>query len=1308
MKKLFVKTLLLIQLLVFSFIYPSSIKNIKDTYVPLKKEYQDLSPLYGASWWENPNLLENLYKFGMDQDSTIKLIKELFHVTSGSFDVTRLGSKAAYHLSGATIGKIIGLIKKKEKEEKEITQKGLIRLIKEDIDYKASINSVLVVKKQYQEKLKEIEEQIQSLKNSPEIELKKINADDYRDKMKNLEDNKNYYTKLINARNITIATGESLNDLCDAIVGSCDECGYFGQEKALKRYPKYSTQAILLAFLYRKDYEQQVDNIIKDKEKYRKYFNELENYLAENKFLEINELAGFKIGLSKVSKAKLNLTTKEQKKALEEKIKGLESNLSEKEKSISNELVKLKQKKLSKTEKEGLIEEIQKRLQGVGIFKIGDWKNKVLESSGWLIDEFPTEDENFINNFIKNLEVSTKDKANDSLDKILDSLSKSEKLSVDQIYEKLICVSVIKKYYQSALPKIAKWKMKIKYKIGSKEVLFPDCVETVVRNLCNIVIYDDRSNQFILPKDVSDEKIKTFYSKNNLSSDVDSRDVADAWTAVVEDREFVTYNGIIKQDTLTKKKGGNTFIKVKNVENFLEKIEEENKSKINILGKEFNEVTINKQKYVVVYSDEYAVYELMPSLKNIIILLNEFFNLNLYNNLEAVFFDETFNSDYFPKLCRKLGWRIYSENIDYNRDTSLDIKLGLKNSNNQFLIKLTSGHGELNKLEEVKIERYEKTLYEFSEKDLEASIVLYKNLPLILLYNNYSDDFECYYNKPPLFNNNVFRCVRYFPVFIKNLNGINEKLSIVNCISLKDKYSRNLALKIMISFHTVENLFKTHQLKIIRYYRDLINVSKELDSELIGKLFENAILIVKSGIESGRPKVIGEVVSLGIAILNFIDVMLEKDEISEKDKIIEEDKIVKYFIYLIKLDQYELIKAAIDSCNELFKSDEIVTKLIDSLIDIIKHNDDIVEYALKAYIQLLSEGKGFDRVFDVLREIKPRNDTIKKLQFNIIEVIVGKLVNDKQYASQINVFIEQWINEEEIVFKYLAVELCRALAKGDKNFDIVIDFVNKSIQCEDQYFLFGLLDLVSLLVEKNKGVEQALAVLEKASKSNDIIIQERVMRLARQLIQKEIGIEEVIKITSRAIKFKNKEGFTQVHAILRLNALSLFADLFKLGKGFDEALILSKEMILSDPSNDINLPFIGRRLLKQLWEYDRGFDVAFDIAKKKIESDDKDDQKLSLDLFISLVSKGKAFEEAMLAAEKGILSDDWNVSESSLNLFKILLEKKQGVNEAIKIIEANASNDKYLLKKNLDRLAKKLYELNKLSKEDYDSYVSGK
>ncbi len=37
-----------------------SFENIKDTFTPLKDEYQHRSPIMGAIWWEHPYLLNNL------------------------------------------------------------------------------------------------------------------------------------------------------------------------------------------------------------------------------------------------------------------------------------------------------------------------------------------------------------------------------------------------------------------------------------------------------------------------------------------------------------------------------------------------------------------------------------------------------------------------------------------------------------------------------------------------------------------------------------------------------------------------------------------------------------------------------------------------------------------------------------------------------------------------------------------------------------------------------------------------------------------------------------------------------------------------------------------------------------------------------------------------------------------------------------------------------------------------------------------------------------------------------------------------
>lgn len=77
----------------------------------INDKFDHLSILVGFNWWRT-HVIENMYRFGSDDDATIQLIKELFHLQFDdiTFDVTELGNKPAKYFDGIIVGIIVGIL----------------------------------------------------------------------------------------------------------------------------------------------------------------------------------------------------------------------------------------------------------------------------------------------------------------------------------------------------------------------------------------------------------------------------------------------------------------------------------------------------------------------------------------------------------------------------------------------------------------------------------------------------------------------------------------------------------------------------------------------------------------------------------------------------------------------------------------------------------------------------------------------------------------------------------------------------------------------------------------------------------------------------------------------------------------------------------------------------------------------------------------------------------------------------------------------------------------------------------------------
>lgn len=67
-----------------------------------------------------------------------------------------------------------------------------------------------------------------------------------------------------------------------------------------------------------------------------------------------------------------------------------------------------------------------------------------------------------------------------------------------------------------------------------------------------------------------------------------------------------------------------------------------------------NKICISGHWYELVESNEQQLFEVIPTFRNFIVCLNYLCNLHLYESEEDVFTHPTFNSTYFPELCKRL------------------------------------------------------------------------------------------------------------------------------------------------------------------------------------------------------------------------------------------------------------------------------------------------------------------------------------------------------------------------------------------------------------------------------------------------------------------------------------------------------------------------------------------------------------------------------------------------------------------------------------------------------------------------------
>lgn len=244
-------------------------------------------------------------------------------------------------------------------------------------------------------------------------------------------------------------------------------------------------------------------------------------------------------------------------------------------------------------------------------------------------------------------------------------------------------------------------KSSYEYEAGKKTALFADCMCNTMRNFINLYAYDAEQNKFTLEKLLAAMSIaavhpalakflKDFDSVNMVSS----LQAHNAWLTVISNIPYVAYNRMID---------GSTGLSTGALET--------GKGYIAIPENERTDALLNWLKinrYQVVEKNQYG-YELQPSVKNIIIVLDHLLQLNFFaaGGLSKEFMRSDFIAFYFSKLCMAVKATGYlstqkgakQEELDKNFDvldyTETTIYMTFSAANITCKFTTSSGHGEL-------------------------------------------------------------------------------------------------------------------------------------------------------------------------------------------------------------------------------------------------------------------------------------------------------------------------------------------------------------------------------------------------------------------------------------------------------------------------------------------------------------------------------------------------------------------------------------------------------------------------------------
>ena len=1171
----------------------------------------------GALWWES-DLLKKYYEFGEEKDNTIKFIQSLFHFIQGSFGVTGYPAYTAYHISAKLVGKIIGKLLVAYVCGEKVDKKQIAALIREDEDFNKSL-----------EKTK-----------------KGIEAKAAREKQKRLKKERNEFEKVVKGLKELQKLQEKIQEKVEI------------PEETRKRYEEFET--LIRKKKKTKEDKKKIAQLSKDEavkklinqkkiEKLKKQYENVELEVKEKelkaKQQEIEE-AGNRVVLYDTKRA----TGKRLKEFIEalvgscEECNFFESYSADQKYAPFMSLPILwtfmYRKMIEKHEFSrycsGLEEELSK-VNAVGNVFVRDFKDRLITDE-WKKDVFGVQ-ENQAEEIIEKFSQVVNEKMIET--KEFGALIQQALQEVP--YEELMYAEITQQSYGAALPKIAEYRSAY-----FKEKSFPDCADTTQRNLTNIPLFKEKNKIFSimnLPAELQksvDFKIKKFYDPKNvatdpakkenlctLSEEVENQAVHNVWVEVIPNRPFVSYNRILDTKTQGVYPIGVESIYVGAITGFSKKTDFGEFKKhvkwldeISLLGKKFDCVEISGHKYIVVDDlKRYALYEIRPSIKNVIILMNQFLGLRVYEDkkIGEVFADPGFNKKYFDVLCNKLDWRIDTsglgdlDKLDYSsQGISLPVSI---RSGEQFTISISLGHAYVKKTKKVAVlPEYQKNVFEWLLNSFVSKadkVVGLQELDFFQITN-----FLGLYNDENRFNKTVQS--------VKNISWLQKHL-----FFLWDVFDNNVKLTLI---------------------KNILETNRDLFMNFAGKLI--ASFPVRGDFYYQR-----EVVK---------SVKEAKEVVSEnKNKLLSALLFAEGF----KVSQFSALKCEV--FQSILEMSDLANSILQEVIKVaqaaIKSNKR--ELGLRLFVQLVPKGLVFEEAVKFAQECFEDKKKLRGYFYKLLEILIEKDKGVKE-AKKIAKKASESKNEQEIasglnLFKIL-VEKGRLTEKeGEEVIELVFKIYPKVFK---SFASYSLLNLLGALIEKGKGVEKTKEIAKKASESKNEQEIASGLNLFKILVEKgrltEKEGEEVIELVFKIYPKVFKTG-------IRSSLLNLLEALIEKGKGVEKIKEIALELSESKEEQEI---IFRLKLFKVLVEKrrltEKEEEEVIKIAQKHIEK-----KKWFYEAFYlleALVKEGKGVKEAKTIAQKASKSSGLPLKqEMGLELLIILVKNghiyKQEYKEIINI-----------------------------------------
>ena len=586
------------------------------------------------------------------------------------------------------------------------------------------------------------------------------------------------------------------------------------------------------------------------------------------------------------------------------------------------------------------------------------------------------------------------------------------------------------------------------YEIRKTTAGFSDCMCNTMRNFINLYAYDVEKNQFTLEKLLANMDISAahpalaYFLKSFGDINITpSQQAHNAWLTVISDIPYGAYNRVVDGAT--------------------------GQSSVMFAGKGYIAIPENERTeelpgwlknngYQPLGKNQYG-YELQPSIKNIIIVLDHLLQLNLFmqaGGLAKEFMRPDFIAIYFSKLCATLkatgflSTQSNAERGEFDKDfDALDYtqnKLYMYFDLAKIIGKFTtsSGHGELELI------KAEGSLEEWAFINLLQKIQNFTDqLSLSLLVTNVLYKQEI--NFENLKNNPHYLYINLFATPLENTGRLHSILNgaffsythLKTKISIKDLLLRladnqpdatqrqNLKLSILNAF--VHKLSNDEAMRIgSNILKELVQAATQGIEDQNHKIRLLALSLFRALVEKGQ--------SYPEAIQAATKEIMDQSQSSER----------MYALHLFKV---------------LFKKDQGFAEAIQAATKgIVNQEEGVRHSAIDLFEALFDKGQAFPEAIEVATKgIVNQKPEVRESALNLFKALFDK---DQAFYEATQV-AEKGIADPDDDVRYSALELFQALVAKDQAFDKAAQAAEKGIT-DDFDVMYLALDLFKQLITK--------------------------------------------------------------------------------------------------------------------------------------------------------------------------------------------------------------------------------------------------